>query len=421
MRYDAAAPIALKGQITNKLHVTTSPYYLSSIWQSGYGPAADQNGDIFFSTGNSDPNRPSYSQAYNRPDSMVRFSGDLSTLKDSFTTYDYFQLDQIDHDLGSGGMLLLPDQPGTIPHLALGGGKDGRAFLLDRDNMGGYTEGGPNNVVQTITMGACYCGPAYFVGADGVPRVLTGGGVGVMSWRLHITPSVGLSLETFTDQGPVMGLPDNGGVIPVISSNGTTPGTAIVWFVQKPVTSSDQNPGTPVTLWGFDASNLRQSLVSIPAGTWTHAENSNANLVPTVSKGKVYVASNRQLRIFGLLGGRLGQQRAGNSTVPSELAPSAPAVMACPADSDPPVAVDSKIHEFYGTICQAGENEMRLALRRGRALLVDTSQAFTDHSPFLLTPGRAVHVRATIDEDGVAHARRISPSHIISPLTPPDR
>ena len=421
VRYDAAAPITLKGQITNKLRTSFAPYYLSSIWQSGYGPAADQNGDIFFATGNSDPNRPSYSQAYNRPDSMVRFSGDLSTLKDSFTTYNYYQLDKIDFDIGSGGILVLPDQAGSIPHLAIAGGKDGRAFLLNRDNMGGYTQGGPDNVVQTIGMGGCWCGPAYFVGADGAPRVLTAGGNGVISWRLQTTPTVQLIQETSTGPDPVSGLPDNGGVVPVISSNGTTAGTGIVWFVQKPATSSDQDPGTPVTLMAFDASNLGQQLVSIPAGTWTHAVNSNANLIPTVSKGKVYVASNRQLQIFGLLGGRLGQPRAGNSAVPSELAPSAPAVIACPADSDPPVAVDSKIHEFYGTICQAGENEMRLALRSDRALLVDTAQAFTQHRPLLLTPGRAVHVRATIDEDGVAHAQQISPSHVISHLTPPDR
>ena len=74
---------------------------------------------------------------------MVRLSADLLTLKDSFTTYDYFALDGDDVDVGSGGLMILPDQPGFIPHLAIAGGKDGRAFLLNRDNMGGYTQGGP--------------------------------------------------------------------------------------------------------------------------------------------------------------------------------------------------------------------------------------------------------------------------------------
>lgn len=416
VRFDGTT---LTSQITNQVRTASSSFYLSSIWQSGYGPAADQNGDIFFSTGNSDPGRPTYSRLFNHPDSLMRFSGDLSTLKDSFTTYNYFRLDQGDADVGSGGMLVLPDQAGPIPHLAIAGGKDGRAFLVNRDNMGGYTQGGPDNIVQTITMGSCWCGPAYFVGADGVPRILTGGGNGVTSWRLQTSPSVQLIQETSTGRAAVNGLPDNGGVIPVISSNGTTAGTGIVWFVQKPASSSDQNPGTPVTLMAYSASNLQQQLFTMTAGTWTHAVNSNANIVPTVSNGKVYVASNQQLRIFGLLG-----QRRANAIVPANLVPSAPTAITCPADGAAPVAANGATnseHEFYGTICQASRNEVRLALRSGRAILVDISETVAQHPPLLLTPGRSVYVRATIGGDGVAHAQRISRSHVISPLTPPDR
>ncbi len=420
VRYDAATPIRLTGQLTNKLDPSYSHYYLSSIWQSGYGPASDQNGDIYFATGNSDPGDRSYSPPYNYPESMLRFSGDLRSLKDSFTPYDYFHLDQVDHDLGSGGILVLPDQAGSTPHLAIGGGKDGRAFLFNRDNMGGYTEGGPDNVVETVTMGACWCGPAYFSTADGVGHILTGGRNGVISWKVQITSSVRLILETSTYNSPVQGLPDNGGVFPVVSSNGTTPGSAIAWFVQRPTSSSDQNPGTAVTLRAFDATNLQQQLLSIPAGTWTHAVNSSANVVPTVSKGKVFVASNQQLRIFGLL----GQQKASDSKVPAKLLPSAPDVSTCPADAPAPVAAKGTgpaVHEFYGTICQSGEKEIRLALRTGRAIRVSIEEAFTQHAAILLTAGRTVRVLATIDEDGVAHASSISRSHIISPLTPPDR
>ena len=41
-------------------------------------------------------------------------------------------------DLGSVGPLLLPDQPGTFPHLLVGSGKDATIYLVNRDNMGGY-------------------------------------------------------------------------------------------------------------------------------------------------------------------------------------------------------------------------------------------------------------------------------------------
>jgi hypothetical protein len=307
LRYDAATLQQSGGQLADQLSHRPVPYYLSSIWQSGYAPAADANGDVYFSTANSDPRNPSYSATRNLPESMVHLSSDLSTLVDSFTTYNYFALDQADHDMGSGGMLLLPDQPGSVPHLAVAGGKDGRAFLLNRDQLGGFTKGGPDKVLQVFQMGPCWCGPAYFVGSDLAAHVLTGGRHGVMNWGLQTSPAPQLTLLSSTGPGPVSGVPDDG-TFPVVSSNGTTEGSAVVWFVQKPATNVDNDPGAPVTLMAYAASDLTQPLLSIQAGTWTHGGKSNANLVPTVANGRVYVASNKQLQIFGLLSGEANAQ-----------------------------------------------------------------------------------------------------------------
>jgi hypothetical protein len=203
----------------------------------------------------------------------------------------------------------------------------------------------------------------------------------------------------------------------VISSNGTTAGTAIVWFVQKPATSSDQYPGTPVTLRAYSASNLQQQLVSITAGTWTHAVNSNANIVPTVAKGKVYVASNQQLQVFGLF----GQQ--GQTGSPAPLAASAPEVVTCPLGVArlASLASSATAHDFYGTICQASSNEIRVVLRSGCVLSVEISGVFVGHRPVLLTPGRTIHVRAMIGEDRIVHAWRVFPSQAMSANTPADR
>ena len=41
-------------------------------------------------------------------------------------------------DLGAGGVLLLPDQPGAHPHEMVSAGKNGTIYLVDRDNMGHY-------------------------------------------------------------------------------------------------------------------------------------------------------------------------------------------------------------------------------------------------------------------------------------------
>jgi len=299
LRYDATTLAPLNAALTNGLVEVFSPFYLSSIWQSGFGPASDERGDIYFSTGNSNWAYATYKRHENFPESVLRVSGDLGRLKQTFTPSDYFSLDEADADLGSGGTLVLPKQGGTVPHLVVAGGKDGNVWLLDANKMGGFDRNA-NRVLDVEWMGNCWCGPSYYVGSDRLPRIVTGGGNGVTVWQLQTEPPKLVQLGS-TGSGVVSGLPDNGGTLPVISSNGTTPGSAVVWFVQRPATSSDYNPGTPLTLWAFDPNNLSQPLFTAQTGTWTHAVNSNANLVPTVAGGRVYVGSNAQLQIFGLL------------------------------------------------------------------------------------------------------------------------
>jgi outer membrane protein assembly factor BamB len=417
--YDAKTLAFLGSDVTDTLHLS-APYYLSSIWQSGYGIASDSNGDIYFSTGNSNPAQPSYDKNFNRPDSMIHLSADLTTLIDSFTPSNYYSLDQGDGDVGSGGMMLLPDQPGSTPHLAISGGKDGRAFFMNRDNLGGYNQGGSDNVLQEVNAGGCWCGPAYFVGADGNPYVVTGGSNGVTAWQVQLTGTPQLVQTSTTGSGPLNGLPDNGGSIPVISSNGTAAGSAIVWFVQKPQTSSDNDPGTPVTLRAFDASNLKKQLFSAQAGTFTHAVNSNANVVPTVANGKVYIASNKQLNIFGLLPPAGSAERA---ALPKGIAVSEPEVVTCPPAEPLQSAVvkGADNHQLFGSVCKVEGSTMQLALRSHRSVSIDITNATAGPKHLSLTPGRNIKVKVSVDANGVAHATRFAPSHIFDAETPADR
>jgi hypothetical protein len=301
VRYDKRTLARLDVAITDRLDERREAFYLSSIWQSGYAPALDASGNLFVSTGNSNPDVRSFNPAFNHPEGVLKISPDLKTLLSSFTPSNYFTLDEDNSDVGSGGTMVVPDQPGAHPHLVVAGGKDGRAFLLDGDNLGGYTHGGPDDVLDVVSQGSCWCGPAYFVGSDGLPRVVTGGSNGVIAWRISTadrTPA--LMLDSTTGSSAVQGLPDDGGVIPAISSNGTEAGTAIAWYVRRPQTTSNAEPGTPVTLYAYDAMNLSRQLYFATAGSWRHAANSNANLVPTIANGKVYVASEKRLEIFGL-------------------------------------------------------------------------------------------------------------------------
>ena len=92
----------------------TSPhnYFLSSIWMSGFGPSSDDLGNILVVTGNSDPSGTTYDGVTSLQESVIKVSPDLSTVLDLFTPWNWARLDQLDVDLGSGGLLVLPDQTG---------------------------------------------------------------------------------------------------------------------------------------------------------------------------------------------------------------------------------------------------------------------------------------------------------------------
>ncbi len=59
----------------------------------------------------------------------------ILTLLDYFTPEEQSTLESDDLDLGSGGVLLLPDQPGTFPHILVEAGKEGRIYVVNRDQM----------------------------------------------------------------------------------------------------------------------------------------------------------------------------------------------------------------------------------------------------------------------------------------------
>ena len=110
---------------------TTPNGGLGGIWQSGQGLAVDASGNLYFATGNG-----SFDEAKNNyGDSYLKMSTNAGVLSvaDYFTPYNQDYLNQIDADLGVGGVMLIPDS-----NLLIGGGKEGRLYLMQRDNMGKY-------------------------------------------------------------------------------------------------------------------------------------------------------------------------------------------------------------------------------------------------------------------------------------------
>jgi hypothetical protein len=302
------APLAAN-QLDNKLSSSPNNFFLSSIWMSGSGVATDDNGNLWFTTGNSDQAGTTYQGAgsgfYNIQESAVRISSDLTHVIDLFTTYNWASLDGADMDFGSGGIVQVLPQAASSPPLLVAGGKDGRMFLLNGSTtanlMGGYTPGGPDKVVAQVNIGGCWCEPSNFMGADGVGRIVSSGGtyapggdfLGV--WKINQTSTAtNLALESSTQIN--QGTEQDPSFFTSVSSNGQSP--AIIWAVGRP--QSATSPA--LTLYAFAAAPSNGTLPllgSYPAGPWPNL-NANANTVPVVANGQVFVASYKLLTIFGL-------------------------------------------------------------------------------------------------------------------------
>ena len=280
-------------QLLDMLSSSPDNFFLSSIWMSGYAPSTDDAGNILFVTGNSDPSGTTYDGVTNIQESTVEVSSDLTTILDLFTPKNQATLDSVDGDFGSGGVMVLPDQPGAIPHLAVAAGKIGSLFLMNEDDLGGYSTT-KNNVLATYAAGACWCGPSYFVDQDGIARVVTSGGHNVGVWKVNTSPSP--SLTRVSDSVAIAGA-QNPGFFTSISSSGNN--NAIIWALSHPPNSSTY----PIGLYAFNPDQHNGStmttLFKAVAGNWPNI-NGNSNLVPVVANGEVFVASNKQLQIFGL-------------------------------------------------------------------------------------------------------------------------
>jgi len=276
----------------NDLQATDSGnFFLSSIWMSGYGPAADDSGNILFVTGNSGPN--TYDGITNIQESVVKISSTLNSALDIFTPDDQVSLDQGDVDFGSGGVLILPDQPGATPHMAVAAGKDGNMYFLNEDALGGYSPN-QNNVLGTYSVGGCWCGQSYFADALGA-HVVTSGGNNVGLWQVQTSPKPAL---TFQKTSAYINDLLDPGFFTSVSSNGTT--NSVIWAVSRPQSAGKY----PIFLYAFNpevGKKTMKKLYRAKAGYWPNV-GGNSNLVPVVANGQVFVASNRLLEIFGLLG-----------------------------------------------------------------------------------------------------------------------
>src|SRR5262249_38314138 len=115
---------------------------LGGIWESGAAPAVDANGNLFVVSGNGtfDANLATAPHNDFGASFMKLVPTGASGLapEDYFTPFNQATLDARDEDLGSGGILLLPDQGGANPHEMISAGKEGKIYVLNRDDLGHF-------------------------------------------------------------------------------------------------------------------------------------------------------------------------------------------------------------------------------------------------------------------------------------------
>ena len=276
------------------------------IWMSGGAPAADRSGNLYLGTGNGTFNADSGTAPntdFGNSILKINRSSGLSVV-DWFTPFNQDFLNMNDGDLGSSGVVLLPDQSSGVAHLLVSGGKEGRLYLVNRDSMGHFCAScttTDTNVVQSfMATTGFFCTPAFWQNALYFAGSLQGAGNGDHLNRLAFDPSKGTFNGSPSSQSAFLfNFP---GATPAISSQGSSNG--IVWTVDS--SHSDPNmdfqPG-PAILFAHDATDLSNELwnSSQASGNRDQAGGAVKFMVPTVANGKVYIGTRTELDVYGLL------------------------------------------------------------------------------------------------------------------------
>lgn len=263
-----------------------------SIWMSGAGLAADASGNIYFLDANGTFDTTLDARGFPSSGDFGNGFLKVSTEGNSLSVADYFEpFDTVtesdnDQDLGSGGVIVLPDlqdASGATRHLAIGAGKNHNIYLVDRDNMGKFNLTKNSGLYQEVdgAINGVWSKPAYFNGTvyygawnDALKAFP------LTNARLSGAPSV-QTTDTFPYPGTT----------PSVSAAGTQNG--IVWAVAN---------SSPAVLHAYDAATLQELYNSNQAaGGRDHFGDGNKFITPVVADGRVFVGTPSGVAEFGML------------------------------------------------------------------------------------------------------------------------
>ena len=268
----------------------------AGIWLSGGAPSADNNGNIYLSTGNGGWDLTNTSGPTNDyGDTFLQLNPSLA-VSSWFTPTDQNANNTGDLDTGAGGAaLVLNLTSGPVRHLVVGGGKDGNIYLLNGDAMGGF---GDTNALQMFPVGtggfhgifatAAFWNNTLYLAAVGNPMM-----------AFAFDPASSLFNTTAASQSPTAyGF---AGSSPSVSAAAAS-GPAVVWGIETTNYCTNQSRGCgPAVLHAYDASNLATELWNSGQSAGDAAGNAVKFTVPTIANGKVYVGTrgNNTGGVFG--------------------------------------------------------------------------------------------------------------------------
>lgn len=264
-----------------------------AIWMDGDGLAADPSGNVYFLDGNGTFDTTLNSQGFpingDFGNAFIKMSnsGGHLVVADYFNMFNTVQESSRDEDLGSGGLVVLPDMMdnnGGVHHLAVGAGKDTNIYVVNRDNMGKFNPSNDNAIYQEIDgtlPGGMWSSPAYFNNTVFFGDVSD-------NLKAYTISNAKLSTTPTSQTSNAFPYP---GTTPAISANGTSNG--IVWAIAN---------SNPAVLYAFDATNLSHMLYnSSQAGSRDQFGNGNKFITPVITNGKVYIGTQNGVAVFGLL------------------------------------------------------------------------------------------------------------------------
>jgi hypothetical protein len=337
--YDVSDPKALKpvdafpATLATRTNNMDDKEGRAGIWMSGHGPAADTDGSVYFVTGDGtyDTANPT---ALNLGNSVVKIKlvGDKIQVQDWYSPQNRDHLKQFDADLGSGGPVLVPNS-----HLLLTGGKEGRMYLIDRNDMGRGTRLSLQSFQVTNPPLPRFANPqkagdilfwnlhgspviwprrdkmfVYVMGEeDTLKQYRLVSDNGPAGWKFESTTPFKKSKESAPLPNPPDGLPNDktrnmiwmpGGFL-TISANGanaaTADDTAILWATM-PFESNANHEIVRGVLRAFNAVDVSKGQLWSSESTGNDDDRLGLfakNNPPVVANGKVYVATFQQERI----------------------------------------------------------------------------------------------------------------------------